>query len=164
MQYHNIIPRIETILEKKLIGNSLTMSLADNKTFDLFSKFMPRKKEITNAVDTDVFDLKVYPSNYFSAFKPTTNFTKWALIEVVDFENIPNEMETFMLESGLYAVFHYKGLSTDNRIFQYIYGTWLPNSNYVLDNRPHFEILGEKYKNNDPDSEEEIWIPIRSKS
>jgi hypothetical protein len=24
-------------------------------------------------------------------------------------------------------------------------------------------LLGEKYKNNDPDSEEEIWIPIRKK-
>lgn len=25
----------------------------------------------------------------------------------------------------------------------------------------HFEILGEKYKNNDPLSEEDIWIPIK---
>ncbi|MFM9945765.1 MAG: GyrI-like domain-containing protein, partial [Bacteroidia bacterium] len=44
-----------------------------------------------------------------------------------------------------------------------IYGTWIPNSEYNLDNRPHFEILGEKYKNNHPDSEEEIWIPIKPK-
>jgi AraC family transcriptional regulator len=39
----------------------------------------------------------------------------------------------------------------------------LPNSNYHLDDRPHFEILGEKYKNADPGSEEEIWIPIKAK-
>jgi len=32
-----------------------------------------------------------------------------------------------------------------------------------LDDRPHFEVLGDKYKNADPDSEEEIWIPIRTK-
>jgi predicted transcriptional regulator YdeE len=32
-----------------------------------------------------------------------------------------------------------------------------------IDNRPHFEVLGDKYKNNDPSSEEEIWIPIRKK-
>jgi AraC family transcriptional regulator len=49
------------------------------------------------------------------------------------------------------------------KTFQYIFGTWLPNSEYVLDNRPHFEILGEKYKNDDPTSEEEIWIPIKAK-
>jgi AraC family transcriptional regulator len=41
--------------------------------------------------------------------------------------------------------------------------TWLPSSDYVLDNRPHFEILGEKYKINDPESEEKIWIPVRKK-
>ncbi|MEP7234441.1 MAG: GyrI-like domain-containing protein, partial [Ignavibacteriota bacterium] len=45
--------------------------------------------------------------------------------------------------------------------FQYILRTWVPNSNYELDDRPHFEILGEKYKKDDPSSEEEIWIPIK---
>jgi AraC family transcriptional regulator len=35
---------------------------------------------------------------------------------------------------------------------------------YFLDDRPHFEILGDKYKNGDPDSEEEIWIPIKQKN
>jgi hypothetical protein len=28
---------------------------------------------------------------------------------------------------------------------------------------PHFEVLGDKYKNNDPSSEEEVWIPIKPK-
>jgi AraC family transcriptional regulator len=67
------------------------------------------------------------------------------------------------LTGGLYAVFDYKGLSTDNSIFQFIFGTWLPSSEYDLDDRPHFEVLGNKYKNNDPTSEEEIWIPIKMK-
>jgi AraC family transcriptional regulator len=67
------------------------------------------------------------------------------------------------LNGGLYAVFNYKGLNTDNRIFIHIFTEWLPSSGYVLDERPHFEILGEKYKNNDPESEEEIWIPVKPK-
>jgi len=29
---------------------------------------------------------------------------------------------------------------------------------------PRIEILGEKYRNNDPDSEEEIWIPVKAKT
>jgi AraC family transcriptional regulator len=73
-------------------------------------------------------------------------------------------METFVLSGGEYAVFDYKGSSNDSSIFQYIFMNWLPNSGYNLDNRPHFEVLGEKYKNNDPTSEEEIWIPIRNKA
>ncbi len=63
----------------------------------------------------------------------------------------------------VYAVFDYKGLNTDDSIFRYIFGTWLPNSDYDLDDRPHFEVLGKKYRNNDPASEEEIWIPIKEK-
>ena len=72
-------------------------------------------------------------------------------------------MEALILPSGLYAVFHYKGSSSDNSIYQYIFGTWIPNSDYDLDDRPHFEVLGDRYKNNDPNSEEEIWIPIKSR-
>ncbi|HXA00948.1 MAG TPA: GyrI-like domain-containing protein, partial [Cytophagaceae bacterium] len=51
---------------------------------------------------------------------------KWAAVEVADFDTIPDEMEPYILTGGLYAVFHYKGSSTDTRIFQYIFGTWLP--------------------------------------
>jgi AraC family transcriptional regulator len=73
-------------------------------------------------------------------------------------------METYILANGLYAVFQYKGLSSGSAAFyQYIYSDWIPNSEYQIDNRPHFEVLGEKYKNNDPTSEEEVWIPIKVK-
>ena len=91
-------------------------------------------------------------------------FEKWAAVEVPDFDTIPAGMETFVLPAGLYAVFDYKGSSTDTQIFQHIFGVWLPGSNFVLDARPHFEILGEKYKNADPNSEEEIWIPVKPKT
>jgi len=43
-------------------------------------------------------------------------------------------MKTFLLEGGLYAIFILKGLSSDNRTFEYIFSTWLPNSDYILDN------------------------------
>lgn len=61
----------------------------------------------------------------------------------------------------MYAVFDYKGSSDDGSVFKYIFNTWLPQSGYQLDNRPHFEVLGDKYRNSDPNSEEEIWIPIK---
>jgi AraC family transcriptional regulator len=156
-------PRIEILPEKKLIGKRLQMSLANNKTHELWQSFMPRRKEIENSIGTDLYSMQVYDPLHFNTFDPNNLFEKWATIEVTDFDTIPDEMETFTLPGGLYAVFFYKGLNTDTQIFQYIFGTWLPNSEYVLDNRPHFEILGEKYKNNDPNSEEEIWIPIKEK-
>ncbi len=159
----NIIPRIETLKQKKLLGKRIRMSFANNKTYELWHSFMPLKKEITNNIGTDLYSIKVYDPSYFANFNPTAEFDKWAAIEVTDFNYIPEGMESLVLEEGLYAVFNYKGSSADGSIFQYIYGTWIPNSEYILDNRPHFEILGDKYKNNDPNSEEEIWIPIKAK-
>lgn len=157
-------PRILNSEQRKLIGIRLTMSFADYKAGELWKSFMPRRKEINNCLSNDLISMTVYNPTPFLNFSPSNEFEKWATIEVSDFDNVPSEMETFTLAGGLYAVFDYKGLNTDSSVFNYIYGEWIPNSDYDLDNRPHFEILGDKYKNGDPESEEEIWIPIKQKS
>jgi AraC family transcriptional regulator len=66
------------------------MRLSDNRTGELWRDFMPRRKEIKNSVNADLFSIEIY-------------------------------------------------------------------------DRSHFEIMGEKYKLNDPNSEEEVWIPIKMK-
>jgi AraC family transcriptional regulator len=157
-------PTIKYIEPKKLIGKNLKMSLVDNKTAQLWGSFMPRVKEIVNRITTNKFSLQVYEPNYFENFNPCNEFVKWALVEVPDFDNILEGLETFKLLGGQYAVFIHKGDSTTfYKTSQYIYGEWLPNSGYVLDDRPHFEVLGEKTKRDDPNSEEEVWIPIKAK-
>ena len=158
----NIQPRIEISPQKKLIGIKVKMSLANNKTGESWKSFLSRQNEIVNKKSNKKFSLQVY-AEPLQLGDVNTEFEKWALVEVLAFENVPNKMEIFNLERGLYAVFPYKGLSTDPQIFIYIFSDWLPNSDYELEERPHFEILGEKYKNDDPNSEEEIWIPIRTK-
>jgi AraC family transcriptional regulator len=126
---------------------------------------MVRRKEIKNSLTTELFSMQLYDKSFdFRNFNPDTAFEKWAATEVADFDIIPDEMEPYTLKGGLYAVFFHKGgAATGLNTFQYIFGTWLSSSNYFLDNREHFEILGEKYKNDDPNSEEEIWIPIKPK-
>jgi AraC family transcriptional regulator len=156
-------PRIEILNEKKIVGNRQKMSYENYNIGELWGRFMPRRKEVTNNLTNDLISLVIYQPTHFTNFKPTNEFERWAAVEVADFDNVPNEMETFLLPGGLYAVFDFKGLHTDTSIFEYILGTWLPSSSYILDNRPHFEVLGDKYKNNDPTSEEEIWIPIKSR-
>lgn len=156
-------PRIEHFSEKKFIGVSAAISLTDNKTMLLWRSFMPKRKEIRNPIGTELYSIQCYDVLYFKNFNPSSIFEKWAAIEVTDFEIIPETMNSLIIPSGLYAVFLYKGSSSDNGVFNYIFTDWLPNSEYILDNRPHFEVLGEKYKNDDQDSEEEIWIPITPK-
>lgn len=156
-------PRILTTNEKKLIGQRLTMSLAQNKMKELWQGFSPRRMEIADACSNDLISLVVYAPDHFQAFHPNNEFERWAAVEVSHFSTIPAGMESFMVPAGLYAVFDYRGLNTDPSIFRYIFETWLPDSAYLLDNRPHFEVLGDRYKNNDPASEEELWIPVKPK-
>ncbi|WP_291726090.1 GyrI-like domain-containing protein [Bernardetia sp.] len=156
-------PKINIITEKKLVGKKVKMNLINNQTGVLWGSFALKIKNIKNRISTDKISMQVYDKEYFREFNPTNDFEKWAAVEVESFDDVEKELETFILQGGKYAVFEYKGSSNDNSIFQYIFTKWLPNSAYELDNRPHFEILGEKYKNNDPNSEEEIWIPIREK-
>lgn len=144
----------------------MTMTYAANKTQELWRSFMPRRKEIKNNINTDLISMQVYDAAFnFQHFNPDIPFDKWAAIEVSDFEMIPEGMETFILPTGLYAVFIHKGPATEGeKTFRYIFETWIPQSSYAIDARPHFEILGEKYKHDDPSSEEEVWIPIRLKN
>lgn len=157
-------PRIELLKEKKLVGYNLKMSLTQNKTGQFWVQFGPQIKEITNSVSEDKISLQIYPPLYHHQFDLQKEFEKWATVEVKDFAKIPNGMKSFILKEGLYAVSYYRGLSADNAIYQYVFGEWLQNSPYQMDDRPHFEVLGEKYKNNDPNSEEEIWIPVKERN
>ena len=160
-----IEPRIEILAEKKLVGKRTKMTFSNDRTFELWKSFMPQRKEIKNKSTTDLFSMQVYNESFdFKNFNQETEFEKWAAVEVSDLDTIPDKMEFYILTGGLYAVFiHKDAAGTGPKTFQYIFETWLPGSDYVLDNRPHFEILGEKYKNEDPDSEEEIWIPVKPK-
>jgi len=83
---------------------------------------------------------------------------------VTDFNDAPVQMERLTVPDGLCAVFVHRGpASTGPKTYEYIFRSWLPSSDFTLDNRPHFALIGEKYKQNDQDSEEEIWIPIKEK-
>lgn len=156
-------PQILTSPAKKLIGLRITTNLVNYQIAELWKNFMPRRKEIRHHANNDLVSMAIYPGSYFKEFNPSQIFERWATVEVTDFIEIPSGMETYNLPEGLYAVFNYKGLNTDNSVYQYIFTHWLPASEFELDYRPHFEILGKKYKNNDPESEEEIWIPIKHK-
>lgn len=158
-------PRIEILRETLLIGKKLMMSFTDNRTGELWRSFSPRREEIKNPVSSDLYSVERYPNTgFFEEFDPTKVFEKWAAIAVNDFDLVPDDMETLTIPAGTYAVFSYKGKPSEaQETFQYIYGNWLPLSEYAMDDRPYFALMGEKYKGEDPESEEEFWIPIRKK-
>lgn len=159
-------PEIRTITEKKLAGMYITMTLAQNRTAELWQRFMPLRGTIANAVSDELISMQVYDAAVAQAgyMTPQSVHQKWAAKEVTGFTQVPEGMETFVLPGGFYAVFTYRGTPQQAApFFRKIFMEWLPASGYMLDDRPHFEVLGPKYKHNDPDSEEEVFIPIRPK-
>ena len=155
-------PKIKAFPTTKFIGKNLSFSYADYRVFELWSSFMPRRKEIQNVIGCELYNIQINPENF--DFQPNTPYTKWVAVAVSTFENIPDGMESLEIQEGLYAVINYKGdQSNVAAFFKSIYTEWLPSSDYELENRPQFEILCEKYKNNSPEAEEEIWIPIKKK-
>ncbi len=143
-----------------LCGASASMTLQSFTPWTLWPRVMPRLSQIGNRTNQDLISLRYFDS--IPRFGPEANpaFTYWGGVEVA----APNKgFEHLEIPAGTYAVFHYKGLSSDSTVWRYIYSQWLPNSEWALDDRPHFERLGSKYKNDDPTSEEDIYIPIRPK-
>ncbi|MBT8323235.1 MAG: GyrI-like domain-containing protein [Eudoraea sp.] len=154
-------PRIITSRKIQLVGLKRTMSLSQNQTRELWQSFMPEWKA-AGLPRTEFYSVEVYPEGYFASFDPNKDFDKWAaVLDTADFPALET-WDTLEVPAGLYAVFLYKGASSEvHKMYQYIIGTWIPNSEYQLDNRPHMGIMGEKYRNDDPESEEELWVPVK---
>jgi len=155
-------PRLVHLSSKLIAGHRLNMSFAQNKTGALWQVFMPKRGAINGNVDSNLYSVEVYPPGFFDDFKPTNEFEKWAGVEVSEGSAQPAGIELLTIPAGLYAVFTHQGpASAGPKTYQYIFSTWIPNSEYVIDDRPHFALMDERYKHEERDSEEDIYIPVK---
>lgn len=92
-------PRIEFLTRKFMIGMRASMSLLDDGTAQLWGRFMPRRGDIEMKVDGNLYSMQRYPTlATFADFLPTTEFEKWAAVEVSSLYAIPEGMESYVLE------------------------------------------------------------------
>jgi AraC family transcriptional regulator len=154
-------PRIEVIAPKKLIGMRVQMSLANERTAQLWQGFRPRVGEIAHRANRDFISMQVYTPPQPTVMTHDSVFERWAAVEVANHAQIPPGMEPYDLPGGKYAVFVYRGpANAFAPTWRYIFTEWLPQSSHRLDMRPHFEVLGEHYRPMDPQAQEEVWIPL----
>ena len=153
-------PKIIYYLERKVVGLSSTINRNEpHKIGELWRQFMPEKYKIKNVATNELIAMQLFPNNINN--EGADEYTIWATVEVHDFENIPNGMLSYIIPSGDYAIFTLKGMNIQG-LYEKIMTEWLPKSGYTIDDRPHFQIMGENYKNGSPDSEEDIYIPIKT--
>ncbi|WP_347922947.1 effector binding domain-containing protein [Pontimicrobium sp. SW4] len=156
---HRIIQSPEILI----VGMKANMSFEaiSEETGKLARQFMPRLKEINNRVDDYTLSLQNYDDFNFSKVSPIMTFEKWVGIEVTNFNNVPIGMEILTINPGNYLVIDFKdSMQEFVKNWHYIHSQWLPNSEFKLDNRPHFEKLGPSYSPINAVNEEEIWIPV----
>ena len=94
-------PRITKINTKLLIGKRLRMSVANDRTVELWQLFMPQRSEIHQVANNFLYSVQVFDSeNYFSQFLPEAEFDKWAAVKVSDFTDISADMKTLEIPEG----------------------------------------------------------------
>ncbi len=158
-------PKIVDMPRRTLAGLRIQTSLSENRTRELWQQFRALANGIPYAVGDCSFSVEIYPQGFrMEHLTPVTLFEKWAAVEVASFDSIPEPLELLTLEGGLYAVFVHRGTPADfPKTAARIFGQWLPAYAYELDDRPHFEIMGPAYRPDDPEAEEEVWVPVRKR-
>jgi len=146
-----------------LAGMACNVSLKDVQkrvTIHLAEKFMARKSEINNIMNTrEVFGLSTDPENY----NPDTDkFEFFIGVEVSATTDLPIDMVFREVPKNEYVVFTFKGPATNaGQVHDYLYTSWLKNNNYKLADLYNIEIYDERSKG--PDSEEsvtDIYYPV----
>ena len=107
----NFIPEIKILDGKKLIGLKVEMSLLADTTRELFTTFMPQLSRLGLKSAADVYDLRLFPKNFYNSFDAAAMFTKAALIEFDEDITYPPSFQIMVVPRGMYAVFTYAGPS-----------------------------------------------------
>ena len=154
-------PKIESIQSKLLVGIRVKTTLTTDNPVVYWKPFKMGLSEIENAITDKFYSVQIM-DKMDGPFTPDTTFEKWAAAEVSHLGNVPNGMETLRLPEGKYAIFTHKGTPASfPQTMQYIFGEWIPNSEYKVDNRPHFEVMDKDYRIDDENAEELVYVPIR---
>jgi AraC family transcriptional regulator len=154
---------VKTIPATFLSGLKERMSLTNNQTQQLWKKFMPIRHSLPKVDGSPFYSVEVYDNtDHFRNFDPSRTFIKWAALEIEPEADIPDSFDILEIPSGLYAVFLHRGSEAQAaKTYGFIFSEWLPNSTYLLDNRPHFAMMGDRYIHGSEASEEEIYIPVQ---
>lgn len=157
--------RIESIDDKKVVGLRIN-TCAENvhETHEMWGKFMPQRNDVPHRIDKLYYSIAIFDADQdFKEFTLKTRFDKWAAVEVAEFDDSTPQFEQFTLPGGQYAVFLHQGPAhTFSDTLNYIYGQWIPQSEYQLDpSRPRFEVLKEDYIPTDLNAQEEVWVAIK---
>ena len=127
----------------------------------LWSQFAPRMGEIGARVGEHTYGLCLLPAE---GERDDGKFTYVASVEVSTLDDVPEGMIGVEMPAKRYAVFAYEGGIGPQlgQAMQYIFGHWLPNSEYALDGAD-FEYYDERFDAATGTGIFLIYVPVRGK-
>lgn len=157
-------PSIEILDGMTVVGIHRAMSFVEPKMRELWQAFRLRVDEVPDRPSDTFISMRIYDQPVGAGPSPGSRFEQWAAVEVDTEADVPDGLDSHRLVGGRYAVFTYRGRADAfGAAARYIYGEWLPGSDYELADREFFEVLGPSYRPDDPGATETIWIPIQER-
>lgn len=154
-------PKFETKPGFKIVGMMYSGRVDSGEIPELWGKFAPRMNEISGRSDKNVCYGVVDP---FGSKGEEGVMHYLASVEVSNTDNIPEGMMSAEVLEAYYAVFAHKGLiSNFMDTIRFVFGEWLPNSEYQMTDAPGLEIYDERFNPESEESECEFCIPVKKK-
>lgn len=145
----------------KVVGIASQYNDGDLSLPKLWSAFRPYRDNIPNRVGSDFFGIY---ENYEESEDQTT-FVYICSARVANFDDVPDGLITRELDAQTYARFTHMGpLAKLEDTLRYIWGSWLPKSNYEYAEKPDFELLPAGFDDSSPNNRLYLNIPIVPKA
>lgn len=155
-------PELVTLDELKLVGIQFYYDLSQkNDLSEPWQMLMDNLNEIKHLSQP----CKYFQVQYWLDNQTTNGIFFYAAVQVDRVEDLPLALTAKIIPSQDYFKFKHKGRSNEvHYTYDYIYGTWLPDTSFQLDSAFNFELYGDEYLGpyND-ESISEIYIPMKKK-
>ncbi|BBM00928.1 GyrI-like domain-containing protein [Microbulbifer sp. GL-2] len=126
----------------------------------LWSAFRPYRDKIPNRISDESFG--IYECYEEAADEIRFNYI--CCTPVAELTHVPEGMVARELPEQLYAKFVHRGsITTLEQTLKYIWGSWLPKSNYDYIEKPDFELYPPRYQVTSPAAEMYFHIPVKER-
>jgi len=156
-------PEILTRSSVKLVGIAQQYDSAELSLPKLWAAFRPYRDKIKNRIGEESFGIyEAYEERGGESEEVIFRYVCCA--PVANFNHVPEGMITRELPEQMYAKFIHRGsISTLEQTLKYIWGSWLPKSDFDYVERPDFELYPPNYNVADAKAEMALHIPVQAK-
>ncbi len=145
---------------QRFFGFSTETSLIQDHTMRVFQQLMPIRAQHPSYANEQVYDIQIYPADYYKQFNPSATFIKWAALAEQDSSLDELGLAKLCVPAGKYLCFQMGGREPE-QFFSKLYTVWLPQSKYSLDHRPHFDKIWPDKVTRGSILKQEVYIPIQ---